>query len=96
MTTIAEFIESRRAAGSRFALAVDELRDAMIELYAYDIATANSGVAVPANAQPSGTFGKDIDRVRDALEHPDFMPQVGFSWSDASRHRADQIVRKVR
>ena len=54
MTTINEFIESRKTAGARFALAVDELREAIIDLYAYDIASANGSVAVPGNSRPSG------------------------------------------
>lgn len=96
MTTIPEFIECRKVAGARFALAVDELREAIIDLYAYDIASANGGVAVPGSARATGTFGKDIDRVRDALSHPDFLDPLGLSWSEAARQRAEQIVRRVR
>ena len=104
MATVAEVEAARATAGARYLSAVEELRDALIDLAAYDEALSNAGL------RPSSTthhwamcsFSGNPDEVRLSLAHPQFAPDVkgaGTSlkdgWVEAIKARADEIASSV-
>lgn len=87
MTTLTE---ARDAAGARYAVAVNELTTALIELAAIDVALRNAN---HAEFDPHlRTFGALPQIVPTELRHPDFSPGPGENLASAVAARADRII----
>ncbi len=99
MSTVAEIVAARKAAGERYVAAVTELRAAITELAGYDMATANKNFPCRNDDRPSGTFQVSPDEIRVMLRHPDFLTLSGaawMGWHESAQDRADQILKSVR
>ncbi|MCF8475753.1 MAG: hypothetical protein K9G60_01890 [Pseudolabrys sp.] len=77
MSTPAELIANRAAAGARFVDAVAELKAAYIDLDAHDRVRATPQVATQ---QTGGRFMGERRFMLDRLQHPEFLPTIVGDW----------------
>jgi hypothetical protein len=85
-----ELLETRAAAGARYAAATDELHDACVELAALDEVLASD--ASGCSERPVRTFF-NVPQNLGTLAHPVFAPADTVTcWRDQIKARRDELL----
>jgi hypothetical protein len=101
MASISEILADRTAAGERYAEAVEELRQAFIDLAAHDRVFANArvfeGEDIPGSSDlhyhAKLSFTGDPNALKAGLRHPEFMSnEVGGDWAEEISTRFNEIT----
>lgn len=83
MTSLNTMLSSRSTAGERYANAVTELRAAMVDLWAIDLAIMNRHVGVPSS-QAVETFSGENTEIPTGFRHPKYASaSLGGIHNDA-------------
>ncbi len=85
--------EARSAAGARYAAAINELSNALVELAALDRAITNLNIIARGDGESDARISHQMPRfVPDELRHPEFAPGAGRDLHEAARARCERII----
>ncbi|MEI9422214.1 hypothetical protein O7A70_13675 [Mesorhizobium sp. Cs1299R1N1] len=90
-----EFQNQHNAAGAAFAASLASLKQAYIELSAWDRAASNGNVASLLPHQTIRSFVGCPTHVPDVLRHPLFAGDNGPEWKPEIDARADQLIKEM-
>lgn len=92
---VTELLQRREIAGTRYAKALAELREARIDLAAIDATLESGNSGLPTHDRPVRSFHGEADSIPDAWLHPVYAPDGLGSINTAVKTRRDEYTARV-